>query len=1095
MEIKFIKDEVFFLNKEKDLLGTLPYSNTLFSIIKNTSGKRNIGLFGSWGSGKSTILNTLKTQIEKHNEDVVNKTNRVAYFEFDAWKYSRDDFRRSFILEFKETFEDNIVATKKLRELLYSETTVEDPKKTQFKFNRFALSDWIILLFAVLAILFIIFPIMDTPEERVAKNIITLIFFLVTLLSTALKNTITKYKVVVKENKLIEPERFEQIFKETVDGITDNKTNSVKNWIRKLINSRASFSKIVIVIDNLDRCDDENLMVTLNTIKNFLEHDKVIFVLPVDEKGVSAFLANKTDNPDEYLRKIFHLIIRLKEFSRRELFEFTNKLNENYQLNLTFKSIRLICQEFTGNPRKIIQFLNNYQSEMKLIEEQSILGYINKAYIHENLNFFIKILIIKYEWRHLYNQILYDKTILNKISNQITQLKINDNNLYPIKGVKVNLTDEQRNFFYSTQDIHCSKIDPFVQNIDLDIDIPDEINDFIRYANYDRIINYLTDKNAAFNITDLLQKMNELYGEFTYKRMEYSLIAIPLLDLLFKFVLDKNQDDFRNELIANHSHYGFINSLTQNSEIKELYDNFLFQTVSLAVKWFSENINDNLYNSFKAFFEIRHLSDSQHDNEQENIEFFIQTFKDNEKLNDLQSLFGKKLVAKPQISKLESLKDFSISSQLINDETCNEISRGLIAKKFEGVLQYRMEDIALNHFKNSERNIQLQCNLCKHFLIELEGLYDTEKGIAENVHVDYQDYFEKLSLLLIGSKNVELSDSFKEKLRSINNYFLELYDEDFDDEKHFELYGDYFEFIQSLIFYALDFNNVSYRKEFFEDFLNKCYSNKILLKINSLLYKDVKKFAPYNYPFADTLIGYYNYSKDHNFGYSEQMEFAKTLLLMVKKTNDKVGLSNIQIESIFNRGVVLYSIYSHNQESVENLMKLKELNSTKLLSAINNKAVGSNFRYIKHVKKLNDHWFYGDSGYHYLNEFLNGSERRRSTFFSKLKETFDILPIEIQIKTIEELISNFDIVSYKWLRLSYRVLDKAVFDVYVKKLLESYKNDLIDHNHFFKWICDIPKTQFLKKTCDEYRAFLSSLTINHKTYSSKKDKALKHLEK
>lgn len=95
MKINFIPDEVIRLNTENDLLGTKPYSQTIFQIVNKCKGKKNVGLFGSWGSGKSTILMTLEDLIDKHNierddnEKKINEHKKIAYFEFDAWKFSK----------------------------------------------------------------------------------------------------------------------------------------------------------------------------------------------------------------------------------------------------------------------------------------------------------------------------------------------------------------------------------------------------------------------------------------------------------------------------------------------------------------------------------------------------------------------------------------------------------------------------------------------------------------------------------------------------------------------------------------------------------------------------------------------------------------------------------------------------------------------------------------------------------------------------------------------------------------------------------------------------------------------------------------------
>ena len=71
--------------------------------------------------------------------------------------------------------------------------------------------------------------------------------------------------------------------------------------------------KIVIVIDNLDRCDAEIAKETLNTIKNFLNKPKCIFIIPTDHKAIKRHLKyDDVSIENEFLRKYFNTIIQIK---------------------------------------------------------------------------------------------------------------------------------------------------------------------------------------------------------------------------------------------------------------------------------------------------------------------------------------------------------------------------------------------------------------------------------------------------------------------------------------------------------------------------------------------------------------------------------------------------------------------------------------------------------------------------------------------------------------------------------------------------------------------------------------------------------------
>ena len=125
-EIKYIPDQAINLI-ENDLLGTSVYVETLEKIIKNSHTPHTVGLFGSWGSGKSSVIKTLQ---EKLNND---KSSKIKVFIYDAWKYAKDDFRRTFILELKNFFGFD---TTKEEELFYKDKIEDVEYRPKIDSNR-----------------------------------------------------------------------------------------------------------------------------------------------------------------------------------------------------------------------------------------------------------------------------------------------------------------------------------------------------------------------------------------------------------------------------------------------------------------------------------------------------------------------------------------------------------------------------------------------------------------------------------------------------------------------------------------------------------------------------------------------------------------------------------------------------------------------------------------------------------------------------------------------------------------------------------------------------------------------------------------------
>src|ERR1700712_685531 len=63
----------------------------LKKILQDKTSPHTIGLFGSWGTGKSTVIEILREDIGE----------TIPFFVFDAWKYQNDSLRRIFLLKLK----------------------------------------------------------------------------------------------------------------------------------------------------------------------------------------------------------------------------------------------------------------------------------------------------------------------------------------------------------------------------------------------------------------------------------------------------------------------------------------------------------------------------------------------------------------------------------------------------------------------------------------------------------------------------------------------------------------------------------------------------------------------------------------------------------------------------------------------------------------------------------------------------------------------------------------------------------------------------------------------------------------------------------
>ncbi|MFX7567088.1 P-loop NTPase fold protein, partial [Acinetobacter baumannii] len=60
------------------------------------------------------------------------------------------------------------------------------------------------------------------------------------------------------------------------------------------------FTKIILVIDNVDRCSKETAYELITNIKNFLgKHQGLVFIVPVDDDALKRYIKKGGDNADK----------------------------------------------------------------------------------------------------------------------------------------------------------------------------------------------------------------------------------------------------------------------------------------------------------------------------------------------------------------------------------------------------------------------------------------------------------------------------------------------------------------------------------------------------------------------------------------------------------------------------------------------------------------------------------------------------------------------------------------------------------------------------------------------------------------------------
>ena len=101
-------------NENDDCLNTKADINAFAKLIayKELTPPLAIGLFGKWGSGKSTFMDNLKRKIEKLSKEENSEKNfheKIAHIEFNAWHYSDSNLWANIMIQIFEKLNEFLV--------------------------------------------------------------------------------------------------------------------------------------------------------------------------------------------------------------------------------------------------------------------------------------------------------------------------------------------------------------------------------------------------------------------------------------------------------------------------------------------------------------------------------------------------------------------------------------------------------------------------------------------------------------------------------------------------------------------------------------------------------------------------------------------------------------------------------------------------------------------------------------------------------------------------------------------------------------------------------------------------------------------------
>lgn len=396
----------------------------LRTILENDTCVHTIGLFGRWGTGKSTIVKLLK-------DDGVTDAKII---EFDCWKYEKDPLRRQLLLQIAKDLQLGKKQIDELEKEFYFSISEKIAERLAISWPHL----WKVGIFSLpfaLAVFLLAWQIYPDPnqwKQLLATSlafVLAIAFLIDKFVTDDFKKIIMISPTTGTKNQLDSAELFE------------------KSFIRTIKNAKGP-RKIIIVIDNLDRVDSKIATEVLSTLKTFLEikdenldNKKVVFLVPCDFDAIKK-AAPSDELADEFLRKIFNVIVWTPEFINADLQSYTsNLLKQTGSISTLIADedvILVIDSAFSGNPREIKQFINNLIAAVIVATQSEVRDIIEK-----NIPYLAKVLVL-----------------MHKFPDAFQRLK--ENWFDPENIVDISKESALKNFMLSTSRITVADAEPFI---------------------------------------------------------------------------------------------------------------------------------------------------------------------------------------------------------------------------------------------------------------------------------------------------------------------------------------------------------------------------------------------------------------------------------------------------------------------------------------------------------------------------------------------------------------------------------------------------------------------------------------------------------
>jgi hypothetical protein len=332
-------------------LGWPEYAGAFAGIIEHSKPQFAVGIFGDWGSGKTTLMQAVWRELEGRPD--------VVLVWFNAWRYEREEH---LIVPMLDTLREGLVDWAEKRPVGEERNRAQEAAETVGRAAR-----------ALLAGL--------SVRARVPLG-----------LAEVELDPGTVMAAFQQKQAREDPSSF---YHASFTAMKDAVSEFVDHGARR----------VVVFIDDLDRCLPMSALEVLESMKLFFDLEGFVFVVGLDQQVIERSVELKYRAPVEptgngaasaeangappgkhidgtsYIKKIFQVSFGLPRIRTEDLEEFVEKLTDDAGLpeaqidnftNHVRKHLPYLAGDSPVNPREVKRLLNTYTIQLKMLSARGI---------------------------------------------------------------------------------------------------------------------------------------------------------------------------------------------------------------------------------------------------------------------------------------------------------------------------------------------------------------------------------------------------------------------------------------------------------------------------------------------------------------------------------------------------------------------------------------------------------------------------------------------------------------------------------------------------------------------------------------------------